>query len=63
VLILTRRVEVSPGVVISVNGVDIRIVVIGIERDRVKLGFDAPDSVKILREELLTEPIREKKRA
>jgi carbon storage regulator len=50
-LILTRKID--QGIVIDGN---IVILVLGVERDRVKLGFTAPEEVKILRKELLEEP-------
>jgi len=47
-LILTRRKEES----IIING-DIKITVLGTDRGVVKLGFEAPSEVIIMREELL----------
>jgi len=47
-LILNRRKEES----VIING-DIKIKVLGIDRGVVKLGFDAPRDVEIVREELL----------
>jgi len=47
-LILTRRKEES----IIING-DIKIKILGIDRGQVKLGFETPDEVVIVREELL----------
>ncbi len=47
-LILTRKVD--QGIVIDGN---ISVHVLGVERDRVKIGITAPDKVTILREELL----------
>jgi len=49
-LILTRRKEES----IIING-DIKIKILGIDRGVVKLGFEAPDEVVIVREELLAD--------
>ena len=49
-LILTHRKEES----IIING-DIKIKILGIDRGVVKLGFEAPDEVVILREELLAD--------
>ena len=46
-LILTRKVE--QGIVISGN---IFVRVLGVERDRVKIGISAPSDVKVLRQEL-----------
>jgi len=50
VLILTRK----PGEAIVIDG-DIRISVLGIEGERVKLGVDAPREIPVLRQELLDE--------
>jgi len=47
-LILTRRTEES----VVING-DIKITVLGIELGQVKLGFEAPEEVIIMRGELL----------
>ena len=47
-LILTRKVDQA----IVIQG-DIKIMVLGVERDRVKIGIDAPANVSVLREELL----------
>lgn len=48
-LILTRRIEEA----IIIDD-DIKVTVLGIDhRGQVKLGFEAPDDVKIVREELL----------
>ncbi len=50
-LILTRSYEQS----VIING-DIKVTVLGIDRrGTVRLGFDAPDDVNIVREELLHE--------
>ena len=49
-LILTRK----PGEAIVIDG-DIRISVLGIEGERVKLGVDAPREIPVLRQELLDE--------
>ncbi len=46
-LILTRKIDQA--IVIQGN---ITIMVLGVERDRVKLGIAAPDDVTVLREEL-----------
>jgi len=46
-LILVRKVQQS----IWIEG-DIHIKVLSVERDRVKLGITAPESVKVMREEL-----------
>jgi carbon storage regulator len=50
VLILTRR----TGEAIVING-DIRVSVLSIEGERVKLGVEAPREVPVLRQELLDE--------
>jgi carbon storage regulator len=47
-LILTRKIDQS--IVIQGN---ITIMVLGVERDRVKLGIAAPADVAVLREELI----------
>lgn len=47
-LVLTRKID--QGIVISGN---IYIRVLGVERDRVKIGIDAPMEIPILRQELL----------
>ena len=49
-LILTRKIDQS----IVIDG-KITIMVLGVERDRVKLGIDAPANIAVLREELFTE--------
>ena len=49
-LILTRKIDQS----IIIQG-NITIMVLGVERDRVKLGIAAPADVAVLREELLTD--------
>jgi carbon storage regulator len=48
-LVLTRRV----GEEIIIDG-DIRITVVAVKGDRVRIGITAPDDVRVLREELLT---------
>ena len=47
-LVLTRKID--QGIVIAGN---IYIRVLGVERDRVKIGIDAPREITILRQELL----------
>ena len=47
-LVLTRKID--QGIVISGN---IYIRVLGVERDRVKIGIDAPMEIPILRQELV----------
>lgn len=49
-LILTRKIDQS----IIIQG-NITIMVLGVERDRVKLGIAAPADVAVLREELMTD--------
>jgi carbon storage regulator len=49
-LILVRKVQQE----IWIQG-GISIQVLGIERDRVKLGITAPDDVKVMRQELLVD--------
>lgn len=49
-LILTRKIDQS----IIIDG-NITIMVLGVERDRVKLGIAAPANVIVLREELVDE--------
>jgi len=49
-LILTRCKEES----VIING-NIKIKVLGVDRGQVRLGFEAPDDVNIVREELLKE--------
>jgi carbon storage regulator len=47
-LILTRKIDQS----IIIQG-NITVMVLGVERDRVKLGITAPENVAVLREELV----------
>jgi carbon storage regulator len=47
-LILTRKIDQS----IIIQG-NITVMVLGVERDRVKLGIAAPENVTVLREELV----------
>ena len=49
-LILTRKVD--QGIVISGN---ILVRVLGVERDRVKIGISAPGEITVLRQELWSE--------
>jgi carbon storage regulator len=54
-LILTRKIDQA----IVIQG-DIKIMVLGVERDRVKIGIDAPANVTVLREELMDQqPMQE----
>jgi carbon storage regulator len=50
VLVLTRKLNETIQL-----GDDISITVVSIDSDRVKIGIDAPRSLKIFRKELLTE--------
>jgi carbon storage regulator len=54
-LVLTRKID--QGIVISGN---IYVRVLGVERDRVKIGISAPLNVTVLREELLDRDSRAK---
>jgi carbon storage regulator len=58
VLILSRR----PGDAIVIDG-GIRIVVLASDRGTVRLGIEAPDSVGIVREEILVQIAEENRRA
>lgn len=49
-LVITRRAGES-----ILLGDEIRIVILGVESDRIKIGIEAPQSTKILRAELMTE--------
>lgn len=53
-LIITRK--LNQGVVIAGG---IRVVVLAVERDRVKLGIAAPSDVTVLRDELVGTPPKE----
>jgi carbon storage regulator len=57
-LILTRKLKQG----IIVNG-DTSIRVLAIERDRVKLGIEAPRSISVLREELLEQVVGQNRQA
>jgi carbon storage regulator len=46
-LVLSRKIGES----ILIDG-GIRITIVGIQRNQVRLGFEAPDQIRILREEL-----------
>ncbi|MDR3277299.1 MAG: carbon storage regulator CsrA [Oscillospiraceae bacterium] len=47
-LVLSRRLNET-----IVIGEDIRVTLLGIDGDKIKIGIDAPRSVKVLREEIL----------
>lgn len=47
-LILTRKIDQA----IVIQG-DITVMILGVERDRVKIGISAPASVTVLRDELI----------
>ncbi len=51
-LILTRKIDQS----IIIQG-NITVVVLGVERDRVKLGIAAPAEISVLREELTDDAV------
>lgn len=50
-LVLTRKAEQS--VVLNCDEAEVRLKIIDISRDKVRLGIEAPLSVKILRAELV----------
>ena len=52
-LILTRRIGEQ-----LLIGNDIKVVVLSIKGNQIRIGIDAPDDVKIMREELLDPPTR-----
>jgi carbon storage regulator len=52
-LVLTRKID--QGIVISGN---IYVRVLGVERDRVKIGISAPLDVSVLRQELLDREVK-----
>ena len=51
-LILSRNIDQSI-IVILPNKEEILVKILGTERGRVTVGFEAPDDVKIIREELI----------
>jgi carbon storage regulator len=55
-LVISRRKD--EGILISGKDGDIRVVIIEIERGRVRIGIEAPAGYRILREELLDEARR-----
>jgi carbon storage regulator len=56
-LVLRRKVEEA----IVLDG-SIRVVVLAVEGERVKLGIEAPDRVAIVREELLLRKVQEEQK-
>jgi carbon storage regulator len=52
-LVLSRK--INEGIVIKGDGGDIRIVVIEIDKGKIRLGIDAPKGYPIVREELVHE--------
>lgn len=54
-LILTRKIDQSIIIQGDLSQGNITIMVLGVERDRVKIGIDAPAEVSVLRHELLDE--------
>ena len=53
-LILARR--VGERIAVDMGGVQVLITVVDVDRGRVRLGFAAPDTVSIQREELFQRP-------
>ena len=53
-LILTRRVDES----LMIND-DTKITILGVSGNQVRIGIDAPKSVKVMREELYDRGVRE----
>ncbi len=51
-LVLTRKIDQA--IKIRMGGETVTVTVLGVQRDRVKIGVDAPLTVTILREELET---------
>ena len=49
-LVLSRRVDEA-----IIVGDDVRIVILDIDSDRIRIGIDAPKSMRIFREELLAQ--------
>lgn len=57
-LVLTRKVDQS-----IIIGDDIRIVIVDVRGDQVKIGIDAPRSVSVHREEVYEDILQENRRA
>lgn len=57
-LVLTRK--LNEGILI---GEDIKIVLLGVDKDRIKLGIEAPGSMRIFRMEMLEKTIDENRTA
>lgn len=51
-LVLSRKTNQS-----IMIGTDIRVVVVGLDRDHVKLGIEAPPGVRVQRPEILNRPV------
>ncbi len=52
-LVLSRKAEES----VYINGTEIRVVVVDIRGDKVRLGFDVPKEMSILRSELVEQGV------
>ncbi len=50
-LVLSRKLNES-----IIIGDNVRITIVGVRGNQIRLGIEAPDSVKIFREEILDEP-------
>lgn len=57
-LVLTRR--HGEAVIVEAGGVAIRVVVVGISGNQIRLGFDAPRSVHVVREEIVDKAPKKK---
>jgi carbon storage regulator len=51
-LVLSRKANQTVIVTLP-DGREMRVTVVDIDRNKIRLGFDAPDDVKIMREELV----------
>ncbi len=58
-LVLQRKAQEE--VILQLGGEVIRVIVLGCKGDYVKLGFDAPRTIRIDRKEIYEERAREKK--